>query len=90
MRERVRLDAHVVEPRSVRDRYRFDVRARENLDADGELRLRLHRAADDRHRRHDLRPDRAAQVRHVVHVLNHQSVHAAVAVDRRLAHGRVC
>ena len=45
-------------------------------------RRRLHRAPDDRHRRDDFRPDAPAQIRRVVHVLDHQPVNARVAQQR--------
>jgi len=84
--ERKPLDAHKIQSRRMRDRHRFHIRPRQHLNPAGQSRRVLHGAANDRHHRHDFRAHRAAQVRRVVHVLNHNSMHARLAVHLRLAH----
>ncbi len=83
--EDVAFDPHEIEAGGVRDREGGEVRPGEDLDATGEAARLFHGATDDGHRGDDLRPYAAAQVGHVVHVLDHHSVNAAVAVERGLA-----
>ena len=43
-----------------------------------------HGETHNRHRGDDLRPDRSAKIRHIMHVLDHQPVEAGVGVDTGL------
>src|SRR5262249_14227999 len=85
MRERVSFRAYEIEAGGVGHGHRFDVGAGQDLNAGGQAAFDFYRVADDGHRRHDLRPDRAAQVRRVVHVFDDDSVNAAIAIDGRFA-----
>ena len=87
VRERVALDPNELQACRVRDGDGFVICAGENLDAAGEAARVFHRETDRGHRGGDLGADAAAQIRDVVHVLDRDAMHTAIAVDAGVGDG---
>ena len=86
--ERETFDADEIQPRRVRDGHGFGIGPGQHLNAARQSAYILYRAGNDRHHGNNFRADCAAQVRCVVHVLQHDRVHTRLAVHLRFAHRR--
>ena len=77
VREDVTFCAYEVQTGSVCHSHRFQISSGEDLNADGQTAFALDRLSEQCHRRHNLRPSLAAQVRNVVHIFDDDAVNAA-------------
>ena len=84
-----------VQPLSLRDGQGRDIGqvirewSRQDLNAYWQVALALDCLSNDGHSCDDLGADLTAQVRHIVHVLNGDSVHTRVAIEPGLTHRQV-